>query len=215
MYVNGNGDVGELSEQEVVSCDTSDSGCNGGDPATAWDWIKSHGGLTTAASYPYTQYATTKVATPGCNQALSAASKSVLTASGTPVALPKTSSSAAQILASETAIMQQIYAGYPVTFQIAASSSCFNNYVGGVMSCSCGGAVDHVVLAIGWTPTYFIIRNQWLVLRRTCIITEGLVVVLTSHHKPNIYRGTSWGISGYAYLPRGMVSFDHLTICTQ
>jgi len=164
MYVNGNGDVGELSEQEVVSCDTLDAGCDGGDPVTAWQWMKSNGGLTTNAKYPYEQYLSPSDPTPKCNSTLAASQNSALTAYGEPVFLPSLSFTQAEVQTAEAAIMEKIHAGYPVSFLVAASSACFGSYTSGVMTCSCGGGVDHVVLAIGWTPTYFIIRNQWFVL---------------------------------------------------
>ena len=101
----------------------------------------------------------------------------LLSTDGKVVFLPKASTKAKQIAASEHAIMNAVYQGYPVTIQIGASSNCFQNYRGGVMTCNCNGPVDHVVLVVGWTPTTFIIRNQW---------------------------GTSWGDQGYAYFPRGI-----------
>jgi len=163
MYVNGKGDVGELSEQEVVSCDSLDAGCDGGDPVTAWEWMKSHGGLTTNVRYPYSLYLSPSDPTPTCDTALAAPEYSTLTASGEPVFLPSLSFTQAEVETAEAAIMEKIHAGYPVSFLIAASSTCFGSYTSGIMTCSCGGLVDHVVLAIGWTPTYFIIRNQWFV----------------------------------------------------
>jgi len=173
MTLNGLPPSGELSEQELVSCDTNDSGCNGGDPATAASWIKSNGGLATDAAYPYVQYITGNEPTPACSSAEK--KTSVLTVTGTTVYLP-TGTSGSAMASSEAAIMQAIVTGHPVTLSIAASSNCFNNYAGGILTCTCGGEVDHVVLAIGWTSTYWIVRNQW---------------------------GTSWGDNGYAYFPRG------------
>jgi len=44
-----------VSEQELVSCDTVDSGCNGGLMDNAWGWLlTAHAGkIVTEASYPY------------------------------------------------------------------------------------------------------------------------------------------------------------------
>jgi len=42
-----------LSEQEIVDCDTSDDGCNGGYMTTAYDSITKLGGLETENDYPY------------------------------------------------------------------------------------------------------------------------------------------------------------------
>lgn len=44
----------ELSPQQIVSCDTTDQGCNGGDTVTAYAYVQSAGGLETEADYPYT-----------------------------------------------------------------------------------------------------------------------------------------------------------------
>jgi len=43
-----------FSEQELVSCDTTDAGCNGGWMDDAFAWAQKNGGLTTEAAYPYT-----------------------------------------------------------------------------------------------------------------------------------------------------------------
>lgn len=48
-----NGKV-DLSEQELVSCCTSSSGCNGGYIASTASWVKSKGGALLESAYPYT-----------------------------------------------------------------------------------------------------------------------------------------------------------------
>jgi len=42
-----------LSEQQLVDCDTEDSGCNGGWPYLAIDYVASNGGIDTEDSYSY------------------------------------------------------------------------------------------------------------------------------------------------------------------
>jgi hypothetical protein len=46
--------VPNLSPQEIVDCDTSDQGCNGGDPQEALGWVQQQGGQDTDQCYPYT-----------------------------------------------------------------------------------------------------------------------------------------------------------------
>jgi len=42
-----------LAPQQIVDCDTSDAGCNGGNPPTAYEYVKSAGGLEGESAYPY------------------------------------------------------------------------------------------------------------------------------------------------------------------
>ena len=44
----------ELSIQQVVSCDTVDGGCRGGDTITAFDYVQKAGGLCSEDDFPYT-----------------------------------------------------------------------------------------------------------------------------------------------------------------
>jgi hypothetical protein len=59
---------------------------------------------------------------------------------------------------------------------IAVSSVNWDLYAGGgLLQCPKGAAINHAVLLIGYTPNYWIIKNQW---------------------------GTSWGINGFANITR-------------
>merc|ERR1712072_590679 len=48
------GTLESFSEQNLVSCDNTDAGCNGGWMDDAFEWMKSNGGICTEADYPYT-----------------------------------------------------------------------------------------------------------------------------------------------------------------
>lgn len=47
------GELISLSEQELVDCDTSNSGCDGGLMDNAFEFIMSNGGMDTEDDYPY------------------------------------------------------------------------------------------------------------------------------------------------------------------
>jgi hypothetical protein len=58
---------------------------------------------------------------------------------------------------------------------IAISSNRWELYSSGVFSCTSTAAVDHAVLLIGYTPNYWIVKNQW---------------------------GTNWGENGFIRITR-------------
>jgi len=51
-----NGTLPVLAPQQIVDCDTTDHGCNGGDTPTAYQYIMSAGGLESENAYPYTAH---------------------------------------------------------------------------------------------------------------------------------------------------------------
>lgn len=48
------GDLISLSEQELVDCDITNEGCDGGIMDYSFEWVISNGGIDTVADYPYT-----------------------------------------------------------------------------------------------------------------------------------------------------------------
>ena len=53
LYYAKKGVMKTFSEQMLVDCDTSDSGCNGGLMEYAFSWLKKNGGIMTDTDYPY------------------------------------------------------------------------------------------------------------------------------------------------------------------
>lgn len=48
------GDLISLSEQELIDCDTTNDGCDGGYMDYAFEWVVSNGGIDSEANYSYT-----------------------------------------------------------------------------------------------------------------------------------------------------------------
>lgn len=145
------GTLESFSEQNLVSCDTIDSACNGGLMDNAFSWTKTNGGLCTESGYPYTSGTTGQkgACTTTCTK-----NSAVTPKSFTDVA--KNSDSALM-----TAIVQQ-----PVSIAIQANQPAFQSYKSGVLTGTCGSNLDHGVLAVGygtWTDgtDYYKVKNSW------------------------------------------------------
>merc|ERR1711953_11500 len=46
------GKLPQLSTQQIISCDKTDGGCDGGNTETAYAYVEKAGGIDTAADYP-------------------------------------------------------------------------------------------------------------------------------------------------------------------
>lgn len=65
----------------------------------------------------------------------------------------------------------------PISIGIDSSNWHFELYKGGILKANkCGKDIDHAVLVVGYTPSYWVIKNSW---------------------------GPKWGDNGYMYLERG------------
>ncbi|XP_070490102.1 cathepsin K-like [Chironomus tepperi] len=163
-----------MSPQNLVDCDTTNSGCNGGWPRATLDFIKSNYGtkLANSINYPYTS-GTTKVAG-SCKS---------------PPSVPLNFTTPFQFFLNGNATaLKKIISNYgPVAIAMQVSSSgLFQNYKTGIFSdASCPGpnqcgTVNHAMVAVGYGSTagqeYFIVRNSW---------------------------GSSWGESGYIRMAMG------------
>ena len=145
------GTLVSFSEQNLVSCDTIDSACNGGLMDNAFSWTKSNGGLCTETGYPYTSGTTGQkgACTTTCTKNTGVTPKSFTD-------VTKNSDSALM-----TALVQQ-----PVSIAIQADQPAFQSYKSGVLTGTCGSNLDHGVLAVGygtWTDgtDYYKVKNSW------------------------------------------------------
>ena len=146
-------DLVSLSEQQVVSCDKTEDGCNGGDQLPALQWLATTSGQCTEKEYPYTSGGGAdgtckKTCTPR-----------VTVTGGVEVAAKN-----------ETALMAAL-ATLPISLSVDASSNGWQLYAGGVYTsaCKCNklACLDHAVGGVGFgtdTKTgedFWIVRNSW------------------------------------------------------
>jgi C1A family cysteine protease len=131
-----------LSPQQIVSCDTIDYGCDGGDTVTAYVYVYSAGGITSEAQYPYKSYWGT---TYSCNI-------------GSDTKLVKPVSY--YLLTSEDALEEFVLTTGPASICVDASE--WSSYTSGIIS-SCGMSVDHCVQVVGVDTEsgFWKVRNSW------------------------------------------------------
>lgn len=147
-YAVSSGSLVSLSEQNLVSCDTTDNGCSGGLMDNAFDYVKSNGGLCTESDYPYTSSGGTAAS---CSSGCTAK----VTISGY-TDVPANDEDALKV-----AVSQQ-----PVSVAIEADTSAFQLYESGVFTNSgCGTSLDHGVLVVGYGAesgtNYWKVKNSW------------------------------------------------------
>lgn len=149
-YYNKVGTLKEFSEQQLVSCDSTDNACGGGLMDNAFKWIKSHGGLCTESSYPYTASAgTADSCSADCSEVLGSSPMSYV-----------------DVEESDEAMMSALDIG-PVSVAIEADKSAFQLYKSGVLTTTeCGTSLDHGVLAVGYGTdsdgtAFYLVKNSW------------------------------------------------------
>lgn len=149
--VTGHG-LHSLSEQQLLDCSGAygNQACNGGYPVDAFRYVIANQGIASEAAYPYTARHGT------CKQA-------------SPVA-----EIAGYVQVRGEAALQEAVARQPVV--AAVDSSNWGSYRGGIFSGPCGRQLNHVVLVVGYTSGYWIVKNSW---------------------------GANWGNGGYILLARG------------
>jgi len=147
-YYISTGSLVSLSEQQLVSCDTTDSGCSGGLMDNAFSWIASNGGVCTEEEYAYTSSGGSAAScTSGCSSSVTVGGYTDVTAND------------------ENALMAAV-AKQPVSVAIEADTSVFQLYESGVLTSSgCGTSLDHGVLTVGYGTddgtAYWKVKNSW------------------------------------------------------
>ncbi len=147
-YFVKNNKLVSFSEQELVSCDPVDQGCNGGLMDNAFQWIEKQGGLCTEDNYPY-------VSAEGNNPSCSI--KCTPVNGSKPLKYVDTPPTSVGL---QTGVAQQ-----PVAVAIEADQMAFQFYNKGVLTGTCGKNLDHGVLAVGYGTLdkndYWKVKNSW------------------------------------------------------
>ena len=155
LYAEKKGTIKTFSEQMLVDCDTSDSGCNGGLMEYAFTWLKKNGGIMTDTDYPY------KGTKGTCR---SDKSKYVdMTITG----YKKLGSSYSTWSAvDEDEVKEFLYETGPLA--IALNADPLQTYSSGILDltaakCPTSG-INHAVTLVGYgtgSPNYWIVKNSW------------------------------------------------------
>lgn len=134
----------QLSMQQVVSCDTTDGGCNGGWPYNAYQYLINAGGQESYSAYPYT------------------AENSPCTFNPSYIVAKPSSWTYVTNNEDESQMVNYLYANGPLSVCVDASE--WSSYSGGIFPASgCTTSIDHCVDAVGYNLSqgYWIIRNSW------------------------------------------------------
>ncbi|XP_062394838.1 cathepsin K-like [Sardina pilchardus] len=147
-----------LSPQNLVDCVGQDTGCNGGWMIYAFNYVRWNG-IASERAYPYTgqdercAYSNSMMAF-GCRGFKE---------------IPR---------GSETDLTAAVAQVGPIAVAVDASRKTFHFYKRGVYSDSAcdPNRITHAILAVGYTPGYWIVKNSW---------------------------GKKWGRQGYMHIQRG------------
>ena len=136
-----------MGPQQLVSCDSTSYGCDGGDTVTAYEYIQKTGGLERERKYPYTSQ---DGGTQDC--ALDDNEKFVVTIDDY------------HVVGSEEDMVNYVRSTGPLSVCVSAEK--WMTYKSGVLT-YCGDhlPVDHCVQVVGINKAegYWIVRNQWSV----------------------------------------------------
>ena len=147
-FINS-GKLISLSEEQLVNCDKTDHGCNGGLMDNAFKYVINIGGIDTEADFPYHAFALWRTC-PADKEGNHAVTITDYTDVPTK---------------NKDALLQALSA-QPVSIAIEADHFVFQNYRGGIITeDTCGDTLDHGVLAVGFDTTadtpYWIVKNSW------------------------------------------------------
>lgn len=142
-----NRDNVDLSEQNLVDCDTEEFGCGGGDPFSAMNWLE-YEGITTESNYPY------KGAQGICKNSILGQKYKVLNQTAN-----------YQLHGDESALKSLIDNYGPAVVGIHASDF-FQSYKSGILvDNTCNYELNHAVTVVGYGTEknldYWLVKNSW------------------------------------------------------
>jgi len=137
------GSLVQLSEQEVIDCNSDGAECEGGWYTNAWNYVHNNGRLASSASYSYAG------AKGSCN---SGSYSNALTRS-------INSYTAWTGVNSEALLATGIDSG-PMAVAVCVGDN-FMAYSSGTFNEAVDVGINHAVVAIGYDSTRFLIRNSW------------------------------------------------------
>jgi C1A family cysteine protease len=140
-----------LSPEQVIQCDKTSEGCNGGWTEHAYEYLINAGGQQTESTYPYTSYAGSTGTCKVNSKDFVVSVTSYTTITGSSVSVTESNMAA--------------YVQNTGPLSVCLDASTWSTYTGGTMSAAtCGTSVDHCVQAVGVdasTGGYWKVRNQW------------------------------------------------------
>jgi len=138
------GKLVSFSEQNLVDCEKTSQGCNGGLMTNAFTYTAKKG-IETETDYPY------KAVDARCKYV---AKKAV-----------QVNKAFKNVAANNVDALKAALVVQPVAVAIEADEDAFQFYSSGVVKSGCGASLDHGVLAVGYTTVNgeeaFIVKNSW------------------------------------------------------
>jgi C1A family cysteine protease len=149
-----------FSEQQLTSCDTVSHGCEGGYPGDGLAFIQKNGGVCGDRDYPYSSGESGQSG--DCQSEC--------------VAIDVRIQHVVSVPESEAGLVAAV-SKTPVAVGVAAGNRTWKQYKGGVVSTCASADLDHAVVVVGYSGSFYKIKNSW---------------------------GTAWGESGFIRLKRGV-----------
>ena len=144
------GELVQLSEQQIIDCDTASNGCKSGTVENVFNYAKNNS-IMKQEDYPYK--GEMKIFSPSCK---ADASKGVTTISDFKM-----------VEANDANCLKGALESSPITVGVASSSWHFKLYkFGAIDSLDCGTELDHMLVATGYgsydgTVAYIEMKNSW------------------------------------------------------